>query len=147
MAPQSTIFLQNLRLDLIRIVHECHCILQLSPIWTTHKKMCQCNKALQGKGCSEASGNHSYILMYLPKSALLFLTHSHRTYIPRINNVFDVEGNTGQLPTRYRVANLLLYWELMVAVPFILQQLKVRKSQNQFFLASILSKSRNFFSL
>ena len=63
-----------------RIVHECHCILQLSPIWTTHKKLCQCNKALQGKGCSEASGNHSYILMYLPKSTLLFLTHSHRTY-------------------------------------------------------------------
>ena len=57
------------------------------------------------------------ILDYVPKSALFFFsTQSHR-----INNVFDVEGNTGQLPTRYRVANLLLYWELMVAVPFILQ--------------------------
>ena len=61
-----------------------------------------------------------------------------------INNVFDVEGNTGQLPTRYRVANLLLYWELMVAVPFILQYINVRKSEKQFFLTLILPKSRHF---
>ena len=67
----------------------------------------------------EASGNHSFC-MYLPKSALFFLNPFPKD-LHRINNVFDVEGNTGQLPTRYRVANLLLYWELMVAVPFILQ--------------------------
>ena len=55
-----TIFLQNLRLDL----ELCMSVIafynyRLSGQHT--QKLCQCNKALQGKGCREASGNHSYI--------------------------------------------------------------------------------------
>ena len=127
-------------------MHECHCILQLLPIWTT-QKIC----ANVTKHCKERdAGKQVAIILtylctrYLPKSALFFFKPIPIGPTTCINNVFDVEGNTGQLPTRYRVANLLLYWELMVAVPFILQYINVRKSEKQFFLTLILPKSRHF---
>ena len=76
------------------------------------------------KHCKERDAGKQVVIILNPTCTYLNLHCFFKPFpkdLHRINNVFDVEGNTGQLPTRYRVANLLLYWELMVAVPFILQ--------------------------